>query len=201
MMHEATLERHSGIEDDCPRPRLTVVETPIPGCFELLPALTADRRGSFSKVFHRPQWRDLGLKTEFAEEYTTYSLPGTLRGLHFQTPPMAHDKVVLCLRGSAFDVAVDLRVGSPAYGRHITVKLNHERLNALYIPAGVAHGFCVTGEEALLYYKVTTVYSPLHDSGVRWDSVGIDWPVEQPTLSDRDLALPRFEDFTSPFTY
>jgi len=163
--------------------------------------VTRDARGFFAKVFHRPLWRDLGLQTEFAEEYATYSLPWSMRGLHFQLPPMAHDKVVLCLRGNAFDVAVDLRKGSPAYGQHHSVNLSSMQSNALYIPAGVAHGFCVTGDEALLYYKLTTVYSPEHDAGIRWDSAGIPWPMTNPILSERDLELPRLEDFDSPFRY
>jgi dTDP-4-dehydrorhamnose 3,5-epimerase len=184
-----------------PRPRIGVVSTVIPGCFELRPTVARDSRGFFAKVFHKPLWQDLGLQTEFAEEYVTYSLPWTLRGLHFQTHPMAHDKVVLCLRGNAFDVAVDLRKGSPAYGQHVAVNLSSTQSNALYIPAGVAHGFCVTGSEALLYYKLTTVYSPANDAGIRWDSAGIIWPLTDPILSDRDRSLPALEDFDNPFTF
>jgi dTDP-4-dehydrorhamnose 3,5-epimerase len=194
-------EEPSVDERSLPRPKIAVIKTSIPGCFELRPTVTRDVRGFFAKVFHRPLWEDLGLQTAFAEEYATYSLPWTMRGLHFQTPPMAHDKVVFCLRGNAFDVAVDLRKGSPSYGQHFSANLSSMQSNALYIPAGVAHGFCVTGDEALLYYKVTTVYSPEHDAGIRWDSADIPWPMTNPQLSERDLQLPRFEDFDSPFTY
>ena len=188
-------------ENAFPKPRIAVVETLIPGCYELRPSVMRDRRGFFAKVFHRPLWNSLGLQTEFAEEYATYSLPWTMRGLHFQLPPVEHDKVVFCLRGNAFDVAVDLRKGSPAYGQHVSVNLSSMQSNALYIPAGVAHGFCVTGDEALLYYKLTTVYSPEHDFGIRWDSAGIPWPMTDPILSERDLALPSLEHFDSPFTF
>ncbi len=184
-----------------PRPRIGVVPTIIPGCVELRPTVTRDTRGFFAKIFHKPLWEDLGLATGFAEEYVTYSLPWTLRGLHFQTPPMQHDKVVLCLRGNAFDVAIDLRKGSPAYGKHIAVNLSSMQSNALYLPAGVAHGFCVTGSEALLYYKQTAVYSPAHDAGIHWDSAGIVWPLTDPIVSDRDRGLARLEDFDSPFTF
>ena len=183
------------------RPKIAVVPTAIDGCFELRPTVIRDTRGFFAKVFHRPLWRDLGLKTEFAEEYVTHSLPWTMRGLHFQTPPMEHVKVVLCLKGNAFDVAVDLRKGSPTYGEHASVNLSSTQSNALYIPAGVAHGFCVTGEEALLLYKLTTVYSPEHDAGIRWDSAGIPWPMTDPILSGRDHQLPRLEDYDSPFEF
>ena len=190
------------VEQDRPvRPRIAVVKTRIPGCFELRPTVARDARGFFAKVFHRPLWQDLGLRTDFDEEYSTYSLPWTLRGLHFQTPPMEHDKVVLCLRGNAFDVAVDLRRGSPTYGEHVSVNLSSMQSNALYLPAGVAHGFCVTGDEALLYYKLTTVYSPEQDSGIRWDSAGIPWPITDPILSQRDSELPTLDDFESPFAF
>jgi dTDP-4-dehydrorhamnose 3,5-epimerase len=184
-----------------PRTELVVVPTIIPGCFELRPSLKRDHRGFFAKMFHKPQWQDLGLQTEFAEEYITYSLPGTLRGLHFQAPPMAHDKVVFCLCGEAFDVAVDLRRGSPAYGKHFTLNLSSMQSNALYIPAGVAHGFCVRGGEVLLYYKLSTVYSPALDMGIHWDSVGVAWPLVDPIISERDRALPKLEEFSSPFTF
>ena len=196
-----TSDRSELDEDSLVRPEIAVVKTIIPGCFELRPSVKRDSRGFFAKVFHRPLWKDLGLQTAFAEEYVTYSLPWTLRGLHFQLPPVAHEKVVLCLRGNAFDVAVDLRRGSPTYGAHISVNLSSMQSNALYLPRGVAHGFCVTGSEALLYYKLTTVYSPEHDAGIRWDSAGIAWPMTDPILSKRDQELPTLEDFESPFEF
>jgi len=184
-----------------PRPKIMVISTKIPGCYELQPTVLDDARGFFAKIFYRPLWQELGLCTEFPEEYVTRSLPGTLRGLHFQMPPMHHHKVVVCLRGRAWDVAVDLRKDSPAYGQHISINLADSLANALYVPAGVAHGFCVTGAEALLYYKVSTVYSPAHDAGIRWDSCNIPWPIAAPTLSERDKALPSLAEFDSPFTF
>lgn len=188
-------------ENSLVRPIITIIKTAISGCFELRPTMVQDTRGSFTKIFHRPLWNDLGLQTIFAEEYATYSHASTVRGLHLQLPPMAHDKVVVCLRGSAFDVAIDLRKASPTYGEHISVDLNSTKANALYLPAGVAHGFCVTGDEALLYYKQTSVYSPEHDAGIRWDSAGIAWPIDNPILSERDRQLPALKDFDSPFEF
>ena len=182
-----------------PVPQIDVVETKILGCYELRPKVLDDSRGFFAKIFHRPLWEELGLCTEFEEEYVTRSLPGTLRGLHFQVPPMQHHKVVLCLRGRAWDVAVDLRRGSPTYGQYASVNLSCTMANAMYLPAGVAHGFCVTGAEALLYYKLSSVYSPAHDKGVRWDSAGIPWPISDPVLSERDPGLPGLDEFESPF--
>jgi dTDP-4-dehydrorhamnose 3,5-epimerase len=183
-----------------PEPKIEVIATKIPGCFELRPAVTNDVRGFFAKVFHRPLWERLGLCTRYEEEYVTRSMPGTLRGLHFQAPPMHHHKVVICLRGRAWDVALDLRKDSPAYGEYVSVDLADSMANALYVPAGVAHGFCVTGAEAFLYYKVSSVYSPAHDAGIRWDSAGIPWPIQRPILSERDKQLPAFDAFHSPFT-
>jgi len=184
---------------ELPQPKIEVIPTKIHGCYELRPTVVHDRRGFFAKIYHRPLWEQLGLCTDFEEEYVTRSLPGTLRGLHFQLPPMQHHKVVLCLRGDAWDVAVDLRVDSPTYGEHIAVNLSCSMANALYLPAGLAHGFCVTGAEALLYYKLSRVYSPAHDTGIRWDSAGIPWPITHPILSDRDTMLPALKDFDSPF--
>jgi len=184
-----------------PKPNIQVIKTKIHGCYELRPTVIDDQRGFFAKIFHRPLWEELGLCTEFEEEYVTRSLPGTLRGLHFQVPPMHHHKVVLCLRGRAWDVAVDLRRDSPTFGEHISVNLSCTMANALYIPAGLAHGFCVTGAEALLYYKLSSVYSPAHDSGIRWDSAEIPWPISDPVLSERDKKLGSFEDFESPFKF
>ena len=183
-----------------PPPKIDLIAPRIAGCFELRPTVVDDRRGFFAKIFHRPLWEEFGLCTHFEEEYVTRSMPGTLRGLHFQTPPMEHHKVVTCLRGRAWDVAVDLRADSPTYGEHVSVDLSDARANALYLPAGVAHGFCVTGAEALLYYKVSTVYAPEHDAGIRWDSAGIPWPISDPILSDRDQKLQPLAGFRSPFT-
>lgn len=185
---------------EAPRPNIQVIETKIHGCYELRPTVLDDQRGFFAKIYHRPLWQDLGLCTHYEEEYVTRSLPGTLRGLHFQRPPMQHHKVVLCLRGRAWDVAVDLRRDSPTYGEHISVNLSCTMANALYLPAGLAHGFCVTGAEALLFYKLSSVYTPACDDGIRWDSAGIPWPISDPVLSARDQTLQSLADFDSPFT-
>ena len=189
-----------GLSESLPRPKIEVIETKIVGCYELRPMVLDDARGFFAKIYHRPLWEDLGLCTRFEEEYVTRSLPGTLRGLHFQVPPMQHKKVVLCLRGRAWDVAVDLRKGSPTYGEYASVNLSCTMANAMYLPAGVAHGFCVTGAEALLYYKLSSVHSPAHDKGIRWDTAGIPWPISDPTLSKRDRELPALDEFDSPFS-
>ncbi len=124
-----------------------------------------------------------------------------LRGLHFQGPPAAHVKLVSCLHGEVVDVVLDLRRGSPTYGRHATIRLSAQAGNMVYVPVGLAHGFCTRSDPATLHYVVSSVHAPEHDRGIRWDSAGIAWPVEQPLVSPRDLALPGLPGFDSPFVF
>jgi len=179
----------------------TLKPSAIAGCQEVQPRVMHDARGSFVKVFHADAFRELGLATEFTEEYYSHSHKGVIRGMHFQTPPADHAKMVYCVRGEVFDVVLDLRVGSPTYGQAATFVLSAEAGNYVYIPKGLAHGFCALSDTATLVYKVTTVYAPQSDAGVLWSSVDVDWPVETPILSERDARFPRFDQFESPFTY
>lgn len=179
----------------------TLKPSPIPGCYEVQPRVMHDVRGSFVKVFHAEAFRELGLETGFAEEYYSHSRQGVIRGMHFQTPPADHAKMVYCVRGEVFDVVLDLRVGSPTFGQAATFVLSAEAGNYVYIPKGLAHGFCATSEEATLIYKVTTVYAPENDAGILWSSVNVDWPTRNPILSERDARFRPFEEFESPFTY
>ena len=176
-----------------------VITTDLPGVRLLRPAVRADARGRFVKLMHREFFRDHGLETDFAEQYYSVSLPGVVRGLHFQLPPHHHHKLVACLAGAVRDVVLDLRRASPTCGRHIVVPLGAADGACLYIPAGCAHGFAVQEGPATLLYDVGTVYAPAHDAGVRWDSAGIDWGVTRPIVSARDAALPALSDFVSPF--
>jgi dTDP-4-dehydrorhamnose 3,5-epimerase len=176
-------------------------QTALPRCFELACPVFGDDRGRFTKVFRADLFEQWGLATFFAEEYSTLSRQGVLRGMHLQLPPHDHAKLVYCAMGSVLDVLLDLRVGSPTYGQHANFHLDAEAGNALYVAAGVAHGFYVPVGQALMVYKVTTMHSPAHDTGVRWDSAGIDWPNSAPIVSARDRALPTLEEFTSPFKF
>ena len=180
---------------------MDVRQTSLPGCQELIPKVVRDDRGSFAKTFHEPTFLAHGLWIDFKEEYFSLSRRGVLRGLHFQTPPHEHVKIVYCPQGQVRDVVLDLRVGSPTYGRWETVVLDGEKGNMLYIPAGFAHGFHVTSDSALMMYKVSTVYSPENDKGILWSSIGFDWGVSAPLVSPRDAAFPPFSQFESPFTY
>lgn len=175
--------------------------TTIPGCFELVPRVMRDERGSFTKVFHQQAFRAAGLRTDFAEEYYSWSKRGVLRGLHFQTPPHEHAKLVYCPQGRVMDVALDLRRGSPTYGQHCTLQLDGDSGNMLYLPAGLAHGFYTLSEQALMVYKVTSVYAPDSDAGILWDSAHIAWPDRQPVTSLRDRGFPALDAFDSPFVY
>ena len=176
-------------------------ETIIRGCYEVQPRIFDDARGRFVKVFHEDEFLKLGLETHFAEEYYSHSQRGVIRGMHFQIPPSDHAKLVYCVHGEVQDVVLDLRKGSPTYGRSISVVLSAQQGNFIYIPKGMAHGFCVTSESATLVYKVSTVYDPQNDSGVLWNSFGADWAISSPILSERDASFPTLNQFMSPFNY
>jgi dTDP-4-dehydrorhamnose 3,5-epimerase len=176
-------------------------KTKLRDCYEIFPALFSDTRGTFVKTFHHDSFKENQLETNFVEQYYSVSHKGVLRGLHFQTPPKDHVKLVYCIMGEVLDAVVDLRIGSPTYGQFELYNLSAERKNMIYIPAGMAHGFYVTSEKAIVVCNLSTVYSAQHDQGVRWDSVGIPWPCRNPTLSQKDIELPCFSDYTSLFKY
>ncbi len=140
---------------------------------------------------------------EFVQDNYSHSGKGVLRGLHYQKPPKAQGKLVLVLKGEIFDVAVDLRSGSPTYSRWTGVVLSEDNRRMLYIPEGFAHGFCVLSEEADVFYKVTIEYDPALDRGILWsdDQLAIRWPVEQPVVSETDAQLPTFATADPDFVY
>lgn len=173
----------------------------LAGCYKFNPKVIGDARGRFVKIFHEPSYAALGLETNFAEEYYSVSHKNVIRGLHFQVPPMDHVKMVYCLEGHALDVVFDLRVGSPTYGQYEIFELNAINSSSIYIPKGMAHGFCALSENTIMVYKVSTVYSPTHDAGILWNSVGVQWPISEPVLSARDQNFPAFKQFESPFRY
>lgn len=179
----------------------SIKSTLLSGCYEIHPPVFEDTRGRFVKVFHAPSYHDLQLETRFLEEYYSHSVKGVVRGMHFQNPPHDHVKIVYCVQGEVFDVVVDLRIGSPTYGKAHSVNLSAQKGNFLYIPKGLAHGFCVTSTSATLVYKVGSVHVPASDSGILWSSIDVDWPISSPTLSNRDASFPSLAQFKSPFTY
>lgn len=177
------------------------VETKIPGCFLIVPSRFEDRRGVLTKVFKASSYVDMSLPKKFVEEYYSISHKGVLRGMHFQVPPHDHVKLVYCAHGAVLDAILDLRVGSPTYRKSITVTIDVDKGNAIYIPQGCAHGFYTLSESATMIYKTSSEYHPESDAGVRWSSVGVNWPGSNPVLSDRDSSLPAMAEFESPFTF
>lgn len=175
--------------------------TAIPGCTIVATRSIGDVRGAFAKTFHADSFAAAGLRTDWREEYHSHSRAGVVRGMHFQTPPADHAKLVYCLAGAVLDVVVDLRVGSPTYRQVIAETLSAENGLGLYAPSGCAHGFAAIGEDSLMLYKVTSVHAPECDAGIAWDTIGFDWPVASPLLSDRDRAHPPLADFASPFRF
>jgi len=184
-----------------PTDELEVRALPLPGCLELRPPIRRDARGAFVKFFERDRYAALGLPTSFAEVYSTTSTEGVLRGLHCQLPPYDYHKLVQCLSGTVVDVLLDLRRGSPTYGKHVMLDLDAATGAVLSIPTGVAHGFYVPAGEATMLYHVTAAHAPVADSGIRWDSAGIAWPTTEPILSARDRRLPTLDEFASPFQF
>ena len=175
------------------------IATPLEGCFELQPIVRKDNRGAFIKTYHEPTFKELGLSTDFKEEFHTISVKNVIRAMHFQLPPEAHDKLVYCAEGAVMDVVLDLRKNSATYGKFHVVTLEASKGNSLYIPIGLAHGYKVLSEHSVVIYKTTTVFSAECDTGVLWNSCGIDWQCDEPILSDKDTKLPTLAEFDSPF--
>ena len=171
----------------------------IAGVRRLRPTAQHDSRGTFIKLVQEDVFAVHGLSTRFAEQYYSVSANNVLRGLHFQTPPHDHYKLVTCIEGEIFDVVVDLRKGSDTYGQHESFDLNGENGDSIFVPTGCAHGFYVRSERAVVLYNVSTLHAPSHDTGIRWNSVGIAWPSDTPVLSARDAALVPFAEFRTPF--
>jgi dTDP-4-dehydrorhamnose 3,5-epimerase len=180
---------------------MEVRATDIPGCHRVNVRVGTDDRGGFIKSFDKAQYRSFGLREDWQEEIHTSSRRGVIRGMHFQTPPAEHAKLLYCVAGEVLDVVVDLRRGSPTFGEHRAFVLQADRGDALYVPSGLAHGFAARSKTAMMYYKITGPYAPAHDLGIAWDGFGFDWQVENPILSERDRSHPTLADFQSPFVF
>jgi len=177
------------------------VATSLPGCFRVVPPPLPDARGRLVRIFSAGEFAARGLESAFCEQFYTVSRKGVLRGLHFQAPPHDHAKLVACVAGEVLDAVLDLRAGSPAFGRHELFRLASSDPFGIYLPRGVAHGFYVPGEEATVLYGVTSPHAPSHDLGVLWDSAGIPWPDRSPILSPRDRSFPTLADLATPFRF
>jgi dTDP-4-dehydrorhamnose 3,5-epimerase len=178
-------------------------ELEIEGLIELTPARFTDERGFFSEVWREDTFAAAGVRVSFVQDNLSVSKSrGVVRGLHYQAPPAAQAKLVRVSRGAVFDVAVDIRPGSPTYGRWAGVVLSAEKWNQLFIPEGFAHGFATLEDDTEVSYKVSAPYSPEHDGAIRFDDpdIGIDWPLDvTPILSAKDAAAPLLRDAGTGF--
>ncbi len=167
------------------------LQTKLDGVVLLEPEVHGDSRGFMVETYRRDGWAELGIDVEFVQHNHSRSSQGTLRGLHFQTEP-GQAKLVRCPCGKIFDVAVDLRVGSPTYGEWEGYELDDEAHRQLFVPAGFGHGFAVLSDTADVTYLLSSPYDPATESGIAWDDpeVGVEWPVEEPLLSERDQKAP-----------
>jgi len=170
--------------------------TPLKDLVVVKPKVFGDQRGFFKELFKASDFERVGLPARFVQDNLSFSQKGVLRGLHYQLPPHAQGKLVGCLRGEIFDVAVDLRRSSPTFGRWFGLRLSEKNHLLLYIPEGFAHGFQVVSEEALVFYKCTAEYAPDFEAGIIWDDpdLAISWPLSEPVLSERDKGWPSFKE-------
>ena len=168
----------------------------------LTPRRFGDARGWFSETWNAARMAEAGLDLPWVQDNHSFSAAkGTLRGLHFQSPPKAQDKLVRCSRGAILDVAVDIREGSPSYGKWVGVELSAENGRQMLVPKGFLHGFVTLTDDVEVQYKCTNLYSPENDGAVRWNdpAIGVDWGTTTPILSDKDAKAPLLADIGNPF--
>lgn len=179
---------------------MNFLKTNISGCYQVSLNNFKDLRGDFFKTFHVDSFEQKKLTTDWKEEYFSTSKKNVIRGMHFQTPPEDHAKLVTCLTGSVIDVIVDLRKDSQTFKKHIAIVLDANSKNKMiYIPKGCAHGFLSLKDDTLMHYKVSSVYSPENDVGILWSSIGYEWNCQNPIISDRDNKHSSLQEFQSPF--
>ena len=182
---------------------MNVIKTDIGGVVIIEPRIFSDERGYFFESFSQREFEEIVGRIDFVQDNESMSSYGVMRGLHFRRPPFTQSKLVRCVRGAVLDVAVDIRKGSPTYGRHVAVELSEENHRQFFIPRGFAHGFAVLTPTAVFQYKCDNFYAPQADGGISIldKSLGIDWriPTEHAILSEKDTKHPLFKDFDSPF--
>jgi dTDP-4-dehydrorhamnose 3,5-epimerase len=182
---------------------MNVIQTEIPGVVIIEPRIFGDSRGYFFESFSEKNFKEQVADVDFVQDNESKSCYGVVRGLHFQKPPYAQAKLVKVVKGRVLDVAVDLRKGSPTYGKHVAVELTEENHRQFFVPRGFAHGFAVLSEEAVFQYKCDNYYAPQAEGALAWDDpdVAIDWgvPAESVILSEKDSRHPKLKDLDSPF--
>ncbi|QDZ90395.1 dTDP-4-dehydrorhamnose 3,5-epimerase [Shewanella decolorationis] len=174
---------------------MIINSTELDGVYAIENRVFHDHRGTFVKTFHNELFTANGLNTDFKESFYSVSKKGVVRGMHFQNAPDDHAKLVYVTDGEILDLIVDVRSGSPTLGRYVSLTLSAGNAKSVYIGKGFAHGFLTLTESATVVYSTTTVHSPASDTGIRWDSFGFDWGVQQPIISERDLSFPTLAQF------
>lgn len=184
---------------------MEVIKTDIEGVVIIEPRIFKDARGYFFESFSAKEFQEKVCQTTFVQDNESFSSYGVVRGLHFQKPPYTQSKLVRVIKGAVLDVAVDLRKGSPTYGKHVAVELTGENHRQLFIPKGFAHGFSVLSDEVLFQYKCDNFYAPQSEGGIAWDdpALQIDWriPADKILLSEKDTKHPLLEDYNTDFVY
>jgi dTDP-4-dehydrorhamnose 3,5-epimerase len=183
---------------------MQVIDTTIPEIRVLVPEKFGDARGFFSETYNHRTLASVGIELDFVQDNQAFSVArGIVRGLHYQLPPMAQDKLVRVLRGAIFDVTVDIRSASPTFGQHVAMVLDAAGAKQLFIPAGFAHGYCTIEPNTEVFYKTSNYYSPEHERTILWNdpAIGIDWPInaEDALLSEKDSRAPRLAEVTDLF--
>jgi len=178
---------------------MEIKETVFSGCYRIVPSIYKDCRGRFVKTIVREEYEKYEIDCDFSEEFYSQSKKGVLRGMHFQLPPYDHAKLVQCCDGRVMDVIVDLRKSSKTYGQHLVFHLDSDSPELIYIPKGVAHGFYTLSAKATMVYKTTAPHQPSHDTGILWNSIGVEWPNKTPILSQRDKSFLPMKDFPAIF--
>lgn len=174
-------------------------EIDLPGVYIIEPRTYKDNRGIFRKIYHDSEFRKNGIDLVFNESFYTVSEKNVIRGMHFQVPPHDYCKLVYVPDGEILDVILDLRRNAPTFGKSISIILSGENARQVYIPKGFAHGFAVLSDSATVTYLQTAMHSAEHDFGIRWNSFGFDWGIDNPVLSERDGKFPPLGEFHSPF--
>lgn len=184
---------------------MEVIKTDIEGVVIIEPRIFKDARGYFFESFSAKEFQEKVCQTTFVQDNESFSSYGVVRGLHFQKPPYTQSKLVRVIKGAVLDIAVDLRKGSPTYGKHVAVELTGENHRQLFIPKGFAHGFSVLSDEVLFQYKCDNFYAPQSEGGIAWNdpALQIDWriPADKILLSEKDTKHPLLEDYNSDFVY
>ena len=184
---------------------MEIIKTDIEGVIIIKPQIIKDSRGYFFESFSQREFNEKVTPIQFVQDNESCSSYGVMRGLHFQKPPYSQSKLVRCVKGSVLDVAVDIRKGSPTYGKHVAVELSAENHLQFFIPKGFAHGFAVLSEEAIFQYKCDEFYTPQSEGGIQLmdESLGINWPIsaDKAILSEKDKKYPKLSEIISDFDY